>query len=194
MAAKRAAREVSVRGGIGLRGGIGVGKYQVRGAINLRAGRPMGTWFTKEGNRFHQLTSATLDQVSGVFHYGAQTDRKWVHANRGLFNATMEQAVLGQGVKHSFDKLDEEIEAAGRRLKKFLKVPENRTRLADIIEKQERSDYWGMVDDDVKKQAERLWKATDAARRWPPPKAPTSPCSGRPPRTRRPCSATSPAR
>jgi hypothetical protein len=159
--AKMAATMVGVRGGIGLRGGISIPrtKLAARAAINLRSGRgfsPMGTWFTKEGNRFHQLASQALNKVAEVVHYGSGADREWVHNNRGLFNATMEAATKGQGVRHQFDNLAKQAQGAGGRLKKFLREPENTTRLIDIIEKGERSPYWSLVDDEVRAQAEVL--------------------------------------
>lgn len=170
-AARDAARLMGVRGGAGLRGGIGVGPLQVRGAVNLFEGTGLtrnlkpGAWFLSEGNRFHQLPSETLDRVAGVFHYGAETDRRWVHANRGLFNQTMEQAVIGQGVRHRFNELGDEIGGVSDRIGRWLKADDqNPTRLADIIEKQERSDYWSLIPDQVKTQAQRLWQATDTAR------------------------------
>ena len=170
-AARDAARLQGVRGGASLRGGLGVGKYQARGSVNLFEGTNLtrklqpGGWFQREGNRFHQLPSETLDKVAGVFHYGAETDRVWVHNNRGLFNATMEQATLGQGVRHRFNTLSDEVAGVEDRIGRWLKADDqNPIRLADIIEKQERSDYWGMVPDQVKTQAERLWRTTDTAR------------------------------
>ena len=168
--AKQASRLQAARGGVGLRGGLGVGKYQVRGSLNLAEGggsfrgamRPLGSWFTREGNRYHQLASSTLDNVADVFNYGSGADRAWVHQNRGTFNATMEAATKGQGVQHYFNELDKRAGRVGDNISKWLGAePENATRFIDVIEKGERSDYWSLVPAKIRDQAEELWRIKD---------------------------------
>jgi hypothetical protein len=171
--AKRAARMSQVRGGVGLRGGLGVGRYQVRGYLNLKPGtgasrgiKPLGNWFTKDGNRFHQLASTTLDNVADVFNYGADGgDRAWQHQNRGLYNATMQHMTLGRGVQHRFEELRRQVREGAERTKKWMaKDPEHATRFTDIIEKGERSDYWELVPPEIRSEAELLWRLKDQGR------------------------------
>jgi hypothetical protein len=162
--AKLASQLAAARGGVGLRGGIYVpftkGRVQARAAFNLRSGGggpQLGTWFTREGNRFHQLASRTLDGVAETFHYGGGGDREWVASNRGLFNATMEAATLGQGVEHKFQVLASHARGAEDKLKGFLRADDqNAKRLIDVIEKGERSDYWSLVPAEVREQGQAL--------------------------------------
>jgi hypothetical protein len=165
---KLAVQLAQSRGGVSLRGGV----PGLRGFVNLKTGtgasrglRPMGAWFQGEGNRFHQLSSKTLDNVSQVFHYGGGADREFVHNNKGLFNATMTSTTLGRGVQHRFDDLGRETRAVEDRLGRWLKrEPENATRLVDVIEKGDRSDYYTLVPRDVLEGAEKLSTQLDQAR------------------------------
>lgn len=177
--AKLAQHLQAARGGVGLRGGVYVpftkGRAQARFAFNVASGKGgfgprLGTFFQRDGNRFHQLVSPTLSKIGEVFHYGSGGDQRWVAENRGLFNYTMEAATLGKGVEHNYRVLEDEAKDIERRLKPYLKTldqatnTENNKRLIDTIEKGERSPYWTLVEPKYRDLGQRLAELKDLGR------------------------------
>lgn len=134
------------RGGVTLRGGVPFG---ARVAINVRTGtgalrgvRPLGSFFLQPGNRFTELASRTLDQISETFVYGAGPNRRLVHENPGLYNAVMSVDAQRKAVYKLAEPLQQEIRKAEAVVPRaFRRDPQSDLWLYDMIENGQRSRY-----------------------------------------------------
>lgn len=167
------------RGGITLRGGVPFGP---RFAVNVRTGtgvmrgvRPVGSYFLQPGNRFSQLASRTLDQLSETFIYGAGPNRRLVHENPGLYNAAMSVRAQGGAVLKEAEPLTKAIREVEQVLKPFRrKNPSADLWVYDMIENGQKSRYLAALQasgdftsrekDEVIAAADRLHAQVEKAR------------------------------
>ena len=157
------------RGGIGLRGGVPFGP---RFAINVRVGtgvtrgvRPLGSFFLQPGNRFTQLASKTLDQISETWVYGAGQNRRLVHENPGLYHMVLSVGAQRNAILKEAEPLIKEIRRAEADLRLFRKGnPESGLWLYDMIENGQRSRFRAALDastDFTPKQKAAFFNAAD---------------------------------